>query len=163
MKKGKQKLFEDVSFADAVAAKMVVDNYENEVKKSNIAIIISLLVPVITLVSAAIIMTFNEDLSWLCLVIGGAGSVAAYMYRGILLKAIKLVWKATTIGFFIIPIIPLDFIVAWVVFCTAGIVAIVFPIIMVLIDRHQISKARKNAEEFLNTATSMTQDSVVTA
>ncbi len=155
MKREKKGLFDERVFEDVAVAQIVADSYESAKQKNKIGLIIGIFVPVIDFVFGVLLtefpaLCFGMD-SFLVWFLGAfIFAVIAYLISGTFGKAMKFVWRVTTIGWVILPIFPLDVIVAWVAFALSGMLALVLPFLVILVERFQINKDYKQAKRFLD-------------
>ncbi len=147
MKRENKNLFEEMHFDGIEYAQNCLKETETKLNRNKIGIIISLIVPVINVIVMMLAEKYNWGDSMITLWIITA--CVAYIVGGGLLDAIKMVWKVTMIGWFIIPVFPVDIATAFVAFCTAGVVALFLPIVFILLNRYQLVKDKKAAEEYL--------------
>lgn len=150
MKKEKPKFYEEMVFDDVQYAKNAYDNCTKKLQKNKIGIIVSLFAPVVGIIFMNLMSSGDTDpFVWL-FIPTGIVAVISYIIGGGLLTALKIIWKVTSIAFWVVPTWLFGAIAAWVAFCLTCFVACWFPVVIVLIERYFISKDRKAAEEYLN-------------
>lgn len=142
----KKQVFTEMRFDDAQYAQLVVEECNVKMKRNLIGIIISLFVPIID----AIVLTFvNDDNLVIVLGIIAVVLIGTYLIGGGLSYALKTLWRVTRFSFFVIPIFPINLLIAWIAVGFTGLVAIFLPIVFILFNRYQIYKDRKAARTFL--------------
>lgn len=141
------KLFEEMTFDDVLFAQNTLEECETKLNRNKIGMIFAAAVPVIDMFATVIM----DKLGMIDSVIGVwiAIAVVAYLIGGGLGKSLKMVWKVTTIGWFIIPIFPIDLGIAATALCMSGAVALFLPIVFVFLTRIQIGRNKKAAEQYL--------------
>lgn len=148
-KEGKKvSLFEEMHFEDAAYAQAVISMCEKKKKRNVIGLIACAIATIFDF--AFLNFGFGEvvDVGASFGIIIGVG-VIALLIGGALKGALKTLWTLVKIGYYVIPIFPIDLIVAWVVFGFMGIMFAMFPIVFVLFERYKIYKEQKEAELFL--------------
>lgn len=147
MRNKRAKLFEDMQFDNALFAQNTLQECEEKLNRNKIGMIVAALVPVvdviITMLFEALGMGDAAFGAWV------AAAVVAYLIGGGLGKSLKMVWKVTTVAWFILPIFPIDLGVAAAAFCLSGGVALFLPITFVFLTRMQINRDKKAAEQYL--------------
>ena len=148
MTKEKKPLFEKMVFDDAQYAQTILSDCETKLERNKIGIIVALLVPIIDII-IAVISSLSEvgiDLFSFFFML----AVVSYIVGGGLKMALKLVWKVTSISWFVIPIFPIDLAIAAVAFFISGAVALFLPVVFVLMTRYQLTQDRDAAKQYLS-------------
>lgn len=148
MKKGNKELFEQVTFDDVAYARDVVASADDKLEKCKRGLIVGLVASLGWLIMA-LIPQVSAFLACLGMLIGVVGTIAAYVLGGGLGKAFSTGFKLAKIGWFIIPIFPVDIFVGITAFCIVGWFFIFVPSLFVFVNMRQISKEKDAAEEFL--------------
>ena len=145
MKKEKKPLFEQVQFADAVAAQAFITDSEKKLARGKIGLIVAALVPVFDIIIANILSDGDVAVGlWF------VAAIAAYIVGGGLGSALKFVLKLTYYCWVFFPIFPIDFAIAIFAFFMAGAVALFLPVVFVLLTQHQLKKNKEAAEMIVN-------------
>lgn len=147
MKKERREFFEEMTFDDALFAQNTLEECDRKLNRNKIGIIVSLLVPVLDIITTVIC----ENLGMRDSVFGiwCAFAVAAYLIGGGLKSSLKMVWNVTYHSWLLLPIFPMDLCIGAAGFCMSGAVALFLPIIFVLLTRHQINCDKAAAEQYL--------------
>ncbi|MGN1165949.1 MAG: hypothetical protein ACI4S2_05970 [Lachnospiraceae bacterium] len=146
-KEGKKvSLFEEMHFEDAAYAQAIISMCEQKKKRNVIGLIACAIVTIFDFVSLQFGDAVSVEMGFLIMI--GIG-VIALLIGGALKSALKTLWTLVKIGYYAIPIFPIDLIVAWVVFGFMGLMFVMFPIVFVLFERYKIWKEQKDAELFL--------------
>ena len=157
MKKEKKPLFEQVQFADAVAAQAFITDSEKKLARGKIGLIVAALVPVFDIIISIILRDSAGDVAvglWF------VAAIAAYIVGGGLGSALKFVLKLTYYCWVFFPIFPIDFAIALFAFFMVGGVALFLPVVFVLLTQHQLKKNREAAEMIVNVYASTVAEAV---
>ena len=104
-------------------------------KEGSLYIILPGLVPAIDIALAFLVsmITDNDDIKlWICIGV----AVIVYCICGGLMTAIKMIWKATINSYLFIPLFPIDFLVAAFAAIITIMIAVFFPVVIILWNRH---------------------------
>ena len=148
MAKEKKPLFEKMVFDDAQYAQTILDDCETKLERNKIGVIVALLVPIIDIVVAVVsVMYFpgSEPFTFFLFL-----AVVSYIIGGGLKTTLNLVWKVTSISWFVFPIFPIDLAIAAIAFCFSGMIALFLPIVFVLMTRYQLTLDRDAAKQYLS-------------
>lgn len=146
-RKEKEKLFEDIQFQDVQRAKRAV----TAAKINQTRIMVGLVIAVIATGLAALGFLINPDSDNATIYIGCSMflAVVAYLVGGGIGKALKVAWKITKFGWFVIPVFPIDVLMAIVffIFSIAGLLFI--PVVFVGINYIQHKRTLDAAVSYL--------------
>ena len=141
----KEELFEAVQFEDAERAKRAV----TMAKINNIRILIGLGISLITAVLVLIAILAKPDNTDTLLMIGALLAIPAYIIGGGILNALKIAWKITKIGWFVIPYFPMDLFIGAFCFFLSVIGLLFVPVIFVGLNYLKQKKTLDAAKSYL--------------
>ncbi len=144
-KRQKEKLIEEIQFQDVERAQRTVAR----AKSKQIRILIGLGLALIATILALIGMFGNAENGTVYLGFGWMLAVPAYLIGGGIKNVLKLAWKITKIGWFIIPVFPADFLIAFLCFVFSIFGLLCIPVIFVGINYMQHQKTLDAAISYL--------------
>ena len=141
----KEKLFEDVQFQDIERAKREV----KMAKFNQIRILIGFVISLIAIVFTALAIWGNPDNKDTFLTLAVLLALPSYIIGGGILNALKVAWKITKIGWFLIPVFPADILIALACLFFAIMGLLFVPVIFVGINYVQRKKTLDAAVSYL--------------
>lgn len=139
-KKQKEKLFEEIQIQDMEKAKRIY----KLAKINQTRILIGFIISVIAMIFTAIAIWGNGSTTIPVLL-----AFPAYLIGGGIFKALKVAWKITKIGWFLIPMFPADVLIAMVCFIFAVVGLLFVPVIFVGINYVEHKKTLDAAISYL--------------
>lgn len=151
MKKEKEGLFEEQKFEDVQYAKDVLEASGKKKEKCKIGLIVALVSTILAAGGYALAegASIQNDVTEIMILIGWIGAIASYIIGGGLKVALSTALKITKLGWFLVPIFPIDLVVAIFAFFLAIISFFFIPVLYVGINYIQINKDYSAAEEYL--------------
>lgn len=143
--KQKEKLFEEVQFQDIERAKREV----KFAKINQIRILIGFIFSLVAIVFTALMLWGNKENTSMYATIAILLAVPSYIIGGGIFKALKVAWKITKIGWFLIPVFPADVLIALACFFFAVIGLLFVPVIFVGINYVQHKRTLDAATSYL--------------
>lgn len=141
----KEKLFEDVQFEDIERAKR-----ELKLAKFNqIRVLIGFIISLVAIVFTAIAIWGNTEDSDKFWILAMLLAVPSYIIGGGILKALKVAWKITKTGWFLIPVFPADVLMAIMFFFFSVMGLLFVPVIFVGLNYVQYKKTLDAAKSYL--------------
>lgn len=141
----KEKLFEEVQFQDIERAKREV----KLAKVNQIRILIGFIFSLIAIVFTALMLWGNKENTSMYGTIAILLAVPSYLIGGGIFKALKVAWKITKIGWFLIPVFPADVLIALACFFFAVVGLLFVPVIFVGINYVQHKRTLDAATSYL--------------
>ncbi|MBQ8255079.1 MAG: hypothetical protein IJY94_06220 [Clostridia bacterium] len=139
-KRQKEKLFEEIRFQDVEKAKRVY----TLAKINQTRILIGFIISVIAMIFTAIAIWGDGSVTIPMIL-----AIPAYIIGGGIIKALKVAWKITKIGWFLIPMFPADVLIAIACFIFAVVGLLFVPVIFVGINYVQHKKTLDAATAYL--------------
>lgn len=137
-------------FADYQSAAFAKQKAEERLANMKKAVIMSLIAQIAVYACPIIFTMINEELVFVGLIAGFAFSVVAYCMAGGLGWLIQLIVKIGQIGWFIIPLFPIDLLFAFMGICISGAMILFFPIVTIGVLYLMTKHDYKKADEYLN-------------
>ena len=141
----KEKLFEEVQFQDIERAKREV----KFAKINQIRILIGFVFSLIAIVFTALAIWGNPEKTSMFVGIAVFLAIPSYIIGGGIFKALKVAWKITKIGWFLIPMFPADILIALACFIFAVVGLLFVPVIFVGLNYVQHKKTLDAATSYL--------------
>ena len=144
-KKQMEILFEEVQFQDVERAKRAVAF----AKINQIRILIGFVFSLIAVVFTALMLWGNPEQQTTFMGVAIFLAIPSYIIGGGIFKALKVAWKITKIGWFLIPVFPADILIALACFIFAVFGLLFVPVIFVGINYVQHKKTLDAATSYL--------------
>ncbi len=144
-KKQKEKLFEEVQFQDVERAKRAVAL----AKVNQIRILVGFVISLIAVVFTALMLWGNPEQKTTFMGVAIILAIPSYIIGGGIFKALKVAWKITKIGWFLIPMFPADILIALACFIFAVVGLLFVPVIFVGLNYVQHKKTLDAATSYL--------------
>ncbi len=141
----KEKLFEEIQFKDVERAKREV----TFAKVNQIRILIGFIFSLVAIVFTALMLWGNKENTSMYATIAILLAVPSYIIGGGIFKALKVAWKITKIGWFLIPVFPADVLIALACFFFAVVGLLFVPVIFVGLNYVQHKKTLDAATSYL--------------
>ncbi|MBE6777070.1 MAG: hypothetical protein E7542_03040 [Ruminococcaceae bacterium] len=141
----KEKLFEEVQFKDIERAKREV----TFAKINQIRILIGFIFSLIAIVFTALMIWGNPEQQTTFMGIAVVLAIPSYIIGGGIFKALKVAWKITKIGWFLVPAFPADILIALACFFFAVFGLLFVPVIFVGLNYVQHKKTLDAATSYL--------------
>ena len=144
-KKQKEKLFEEVVFQDIEKAKREV----KFAKINQVRILIGFGLSLIATVFTALSLWGNPENHYTFLGLAGVLAIPSYLIGGGIFKALGVAWKITKISWVLIPVFPVDIIIAIFCFFVSFYACLFVPVIFVGINYIQHKRTLAAAKSYL--------------
>ena len=146
-KKEKQEFFEEMEFDNVSYAQDMKEECERKLQKISLGLKIA---AVSTVFSVLMLFPFNSNVTDIFMLLAIVGAIVSYIIGGGLGTALKAAWKICVVGWFIIPIFPVDLALAMFAFIVACCAFFFAPILFVWINNHQVKKDYQAALKYLS-------------
>ena len=141
----KEKFFEEIQFKDVARAKRAV----TFAKINQIRILIGFVISLIAMVFTALAIWGNPEKTTMFVGIAVFLAIPAYLIGGGILNALKVAWKITKIGWFLVPMFPADILIALACFFFSIVGLLFIPVIFVGINYIHHKKTLDAATSYL--------------